>query len=738
MSSYAYKLTYTHEIDEKPTLQRLTDRFFMTDSEADEFIIQVVRNDSPVIIPDGITAHLLREDNTELVWAGEKQNTNEAHVLLPQEAYAIPGKARLTIQFVNGSEKVPIFAADLFISRNASSDQATPGESVPDMSRLVAIVERAEAAAATVEEITADAIRYSAQILTDEQQEQARQNIGIDEWPVKHPAHGYPLIPSTAEGWMEQGTLSLADGTEMASTTRIRYRSMIPVQDIARFEADDGYQIYVLCFDKAGAFLGVWYQNGLRINAGLWHPVCNILNVPAGVAYVRPMMSKANGENIVIGEAKALKVWRRMNEAAFDAENPFRPQLMNSVEPYLTYGLAGFELLEPGAIDGTGANADGAQYVNNSRRTPGLWPLNGAESIVSHLEWITIVSAYNYIFWYTANGTYISRTGGRNTNTVIGTPPSNAAYFRVSLTSTTAGDINDENVTDYVIKWRVINPNVRKKWYVLGDSISAGYYSLTKTMADEMGVEFFYESPVTAPDGDATGSLYDPTLQHNYWGYANRWINKALVPLGTPGQGYFRTAFNSKNGINVVQENDFAGADLITVAWGFNDWHYNQPRGNHELLDASEPYATATTDATRITTVNQAIWYCLGVLIDKAPDAEIVVQTPMNAWAYGGDFASNWSINYALSNSGTLAQIHDDIVYWADYYGLKVIDLTYNNSFVNRQNIKSAIIDGSHPSDETHKRLGRYVANTLTGVTDVRRTDVAGSMAEFKAYLGLT
>ena len=555
---------------------------------------------------------------------------------------------------------------------------------------------------------------------------------------LKQDDGGYPLIPGTAEGWMEQGTLNLEYGTEMASNERIRLRSLIPVRDIGRFEADEGYQIYVLCYDAGRNFMGVWYHNELVINMGLWQQVVNVLKVPTDVAYVRPMMSKTDGGSITIAEARALKIWRYMNEAAFDAERPFGAQLQNSAEPYLEYGLAGFELLEPGAIDGTGADADGAQYTLNSRRTPGLWPINGAESIVSHMEWVHLASAYNYLYWYTSGGVFISRTGGRNTNTVMGKPPANAAYFRISLTSTTAGDITDENITDYVIKWRVINPNVRKKWYVLGDSISAGYYSLTKTMADEMGVTFFYESPVTAPDGDATGSLFDATLQHNYWGYANRWINKALVPLGTPGQGYFRTAFNGKNGLAMVQENDFADADLITVAWGFNDWHYNQARGNHDLIDAAEPYATAATDASRITTINQAIWYCLGVLIDKAPDAEIVVQTPLNAWAYGGDFASNWSINYAMSNSGTLAQIHDDIVYWADYYGLKVLDLTYNNSFVNRQNIKSAIIDGSHPSDETHKRLGRYVANTLTGVTDVRRTDVAGSMAEFKAYLGLT
>lgn len=179
-TSYAYQLTFTQDIDKKPELRRLQDRFFMTDSEADTFVIQVTRDGSPFAIPNSIVAHLLMADNTELVWSGSVEQQYEVHVTLPAEAYAVPGQSRLTIQLVNDSEKIPLFCADMFISRNASAVQVVPAGAVPDLSRLLAVVERAEAAAEDAEAAAASAVRFDQDqslLLTDAQKATARGNI---------------------------------------------------------------------------------------------------------------------------------------------------------------------------------------------------------------------------------------------------------------------------------------------------------------------------------------------------------------------------------------------------------------------------------------------------------------------------------------------------------------------------------------------------------------------------------
>lgn len=242
----------------------------------------------------------------------------------------------------------------------------------------------------------------------------------------------------------------------------------------------------------------------------------------------------------------------------------------------------------------------------------------------------------------------------------------------------------------------------KNKWYILGDSISAGYYSLLQS-----DVPSGVTPDVTYADG--TCAIWDSTLKHNYWGLMNEWfLHRDITNLAIPAQGYLHVAgYNGDSGIDVVRDNSFADAGLITVQWGFNDWHYNMPRGDHNLINSAEPIASMSTDVSNITTINRAIWYCLGVLINKAPNAKIIVQTPFNGWRYGGDFSTKYSINYPLSNSGTLKQIHDDIIYWCDYYGLEYIEGTFNNSIINNVNIKTTIIDGSHPSAEAHKQLAR-------------------------------
>lgn len=276
----------------------------------------------------------------------------------------------------------------------------------------------------------------------------------------------------------------------------------------------------------------------------------------------------------------------------------------------------------------------------------------------------------------------------------------NKLFFRVF-----AVDIGTNNVTisrDWTLFGDTFNNNSPKnKWYVLGDSISSGYYSMKTADLGDLTPAISYD--------DGTCSVWDNTLNHNYWGYMNKWyLKRNIQNLAIPGQGYYHKAnYNNQNLIDVIKNNSFDDASLITVAMGFNDWHYNMPRGNHDLILADTPIPDNDFDITQITTVNQAIWYCLGMLIKKSPNSMIVVQTPFNGWRYGGDFSTKWAFGYSLSNSGTLKDIVDDIIYWCDYYGLTYISPSLNNSIINNVNIKDTLIDGSHPSDIAHQQLAR-------------------------------
>lgn len=502
----------------------------------------------------------------------------------------------------------------------------------------------------------------------------------------------------------EQGTYSSNTGGPITATNRIR--SVFYTNGAESLYIADGYRYIIYAWDHDYNFIGVW--NGsewiITINARWLTDSLNFVDIPgADNYYLHFVISKSDNADITPDEGSNVIIRYRKEKTNTDAFIDAFGSGTMTVQTDKTAFTAK-----------TATNASGETIYNGNSASTDFIPVYQGYKIHGTFtpdnEKIS-TNWYHYISFYDATKTFISRIGGQRIREITGYAPANAAFLKVSLTY-----INTGALQAYVLKQTASASGIspKNKWYILGDSISAGYYSLTKSMADAAGLSFTYTSPVTTESGEETGSVWDSTLQHNYWGYANEWkLKREIVGLASPAQGFLKTNNSSKNGINVISENSFSDAGLITVAWGFNDWHYNMPRGNHDLIDPAVLYPDENYDITQLTTINHAIWFCLGELIRKAPDATIIIQTPMNGWAYGGDFASDWAINTEKSSSGTLQNVHDDIVYWANYYGLQILEMTFNNSTVNRSNIKTTLIDGSHPSDAAHKQLGRKVAVML-------------------------
>lgn len=512
------------------------------------------------------------------------------------------------------------------------------------------------------------------------------------------------------------GSINAKTGVAASSNTRIRSVSRIP--EYVAIEAKEGFSFFLCGYDNVDGYVG-WYD-GDAYSKGQYPEWLKqaYAYLPNG-AFVIVIRKDDNSEidvdaasNIIVGRLtdKTLTRENRSADAKTVGDNfKSTDNILSAIVDGVPDGMIEINfdetILHPSyAINGSGVevfedDSYCSKFVNAYKSYAVQSTLSFDESSIAN-TW------YHYVAFYNAEKTFLSRIGGKNKSEVSGTIPENTAYIRVSLTYIGLSALVAYTLTESANR----RSSPKNKWYVLGDSISAGYYSITDEKAEEKGVTISYR-----PAGlSGVGSVWDRTLAHNYWGYANEWfLHREQVGKAYPGQGYYKVASNDQNGIYVVKNTDFSDAGLITVAWGFNDWHYNQPRGDHTLIDATVKYPTEGYDTSQLTTVNHAIWYCLGELIRKAPQAKIVVQTPMNGWLYGGDFDTNWGIGYELSQSGTIADIHDDIVYWANYYGLQIMDMTYNNSVVNRLNIQEVLLDGSHPSDPAHMQLGRTVGHKL-------------------------
>lgn len=133
-----------------------------------------------------VTGKFKRADNATVELNGTVSG-NTASLVLAQSCYLAEGRFTLEMYLVKpgtNSTKRNIMRVRGMIEKNSSEPIIDPGEVVPDLDDVVAMMEEMEAAAEDAREAAAEAaasksVRYdSTQSLTDAQKSTARQNIG--------------------------------------------------------------------------------------------------------------------------------------------------------------------------------------------------------------------------------------------------------------------------------------------------------------------------------------------------------------------------------------------------------------------------------------------------------------------------------------------------------------------------------------------------------------------------------
>ena len=329
----------------------------------------------------------------------------------------------------------------------------------------------------------------------------------------------------------------------------------------------------------------------------------------------------------------------------------------NSLEGSLTWTVGSI-------ATSTGADAD-----STKRLRTGYIPIgNGIKvSVPNGIKLLPVVYKDN-------SGTKDFQNGYATSNEIVIFPRPTSNYVRIVI-----GYDDDRTITDTGLgAIATISPiPTGKKWYALGDSITQGYYS------KESGIAVTYES----------------------WSAIAASIKGLnLINCGVGGSGYAHdgTQFDKNNAADQVDDISFGTADLVTLAFGVNDWKYNEQIGSMD---------EALNSGTLISNMR----YVIEKILTDNPYCKIVVLLPINCWGVNknyGNRASNYGMNYEFSNSGTLNDVGKAIKMVADYYGIETIDLLHN-SVVNRQSLETILVDGVHPSLEGHKQLAQEISSKL-------------------------
>ena len=217
------------------------------------------------------------------------------------------------------------------------------------------------------------------------------------------------------------------------------------------------------------------------------------------------------------------------------------------------------------------------------------------------------------------------------------------------------------------------NPKVR--WCAMGDSITQGYVS----------------TGATAPSS--------PTPAKGWAHKVADMKNWIITNNGVGGSGWIQGGTNPPQPAWTVAENtDFTQFDIVTLAYGINDWNTSVPIGS---IDDYDPSANPTT-------VISSMCKTLDTIIASNPLCKVFVITPLNCW-WKGDESTNWGIGAENANGVTLEQFVQTIETVCKYYGVEVIDMTHS-SVVNRKNIQSCMLDKVHPTEAAHTAIAHELS----------------------------
>ena len=172
---------------------------------------------------------------------------------------------------------------------------------------------------------------------------------------------------------------------------------------------------------------------------------------------------------------------------------------------------------------------------------------------------------------------------------------------------------------------------------------------------------------------------------------------------GVGGAGYLHhgTVDDYTNAKEKVDLIDFSDYDLVTLAFGVNDWHYQEQIG------------TASDNPSAGNTMASNMKYCIEKILTDNPLIKIFILAPVNCFKYGGTAATKWALNYSLPTSGTLGHVIDVIKEIAADYGIEVIEQAAGG-IVNNFNIQDCLSDGIHPTEDCYKKMGKDLAGKIT------------------------
>lgn len=278
----------------------------------------------------------------------------------------------------------------------------------------------------------------------------------------------------------------------------------------------------------------------------------------------------------------------------------------------------------------------------------------------------------------------------------IGTAVIQFAYSSTNELNVKRGWFRVFNNNSVIIKWSDLNIMYHKsqdKYVAFGDSITHGYQ---KTV-----------------DGHSLLTNYQ------YWKTVSNTLKLFGEEGANTGSGYVYIQGN-KNGLRIIEEYDFSDVNLVSIAFGTNDWNANIPLGSIDDTAENKNINTSGTYTNSENTLYSAIKYCVEKILESNPKIILVLITPINRTQIGNSGAAlssdtNWAYGARNTAGYTLGDVCKAVVDVAQYYGVPYIDNREGNP-INRITLPKLTVDGLHLTDYGYMKLGQFYAGKIGAI----------------------
>ena len=229
-------------------------------------------------------------------------------------------------------------------------------------------------------------------------------------------------------------------------------------------------------------------------------------------------------------------------------------------------------------------------------------------------------------------------------------------------------DIANIKIYQYTVVG-ALKSNQEIKMCAMGDSITEGWYSYI----------------------DSNGSGTSASNRAKAWiGVFGDIKGFDITNIAIGGTGWVMNPQGKRSARRLAFDTDFSGYDLVTLAYGINDWKGQKNLGSMEDAVLTDEQVAVAEDGTG--TIYSNMRYVIEKIIRDNPACKIFIITPLNSW-HGGTEETNWGIGYSYANSKTLEDVFAAEKEIAEYYGIELIDMTHN-SMINRKNIQKMLTYG--------------------------------------------